>query len=232
MKKSIFLSALFLMGMSLVSCKNEERETTVDEEINPTMTETETMTNDGFAEYDANSDSQWDENEFTESYQGEFSGYDADTSGDLNNEEFVAATFITTDRNRDSSITREEWDAGFRNNYGSFVSEEDYSKFDTDKSGDLSNEEWNVAFTKTTWFTKLDADQNKTVSSEEWNKANFSRWDRNGDGFLNRQEFQAYNQARMSGNNVQGMQNSSNMNSSNSQSSNTTNNLNNDGQRN
>lgn len=201
MKKLIFLfGLLFSISTCFVSCKETEREvgeTEILEDDTETELGEEGMTDNSFAQYDANRDNQWDENEFTESYQGEFSGYDADTSGDLSNEEFTGATFKSTDRNRDNSIDRQEWDEGYNNSYGEFAKKEDFDRFDTDKSGDLSDAEWNQGFVQSTWFVTYDTDKNKNVSSQEWNRANFSRWDRNDDGFLDQQEFQSYNQSRM-----------------------------------
>lgn len=200
MKKSNFLPGILLMaGLTLMSCRNENREADdlEDTEITP-VTETETTIDNSFAQYDANRDDQWDENEFSESYQGNFSGYDSfdnDSSGELNTKEFYIATFRTIDRDGNQSINRQEWDEGYNNSFGDYSDEEDFDIFDTDQSGDLSESEWDQGFTKTTWFVTYDVDKNETVSNQEWTKANFSAWDTNNDGFLNEQEFQAYNKA-------------------------------------
>lgn len=230
MKKPIYLfSLLFMLGVSLMSCRDEARETdTLDDDINTTVTEPTTTTDDSFAQYDTNRDNQWDENEFSQSYQSEYSGYDRDASGDLNNEEFSGATFRSTDRNRDNTISRQEWDEGYNNTYGDYTNQDDFDRFDTDQSGDLSDTEWNQGFGQSNMFSTYDEDQNNSVSMQEWTRANFSRWDRNGDGYLDQQEFQEYNRAMMQNNNTGG----NNMNQQGTQNNNTQNNQNTNNQNN
>lgn len=215
MKKLFYLPGIiFMAAVTLMSCRNENRQADdLDDDV--TVTETETMRNDGFTQYDTDRDDRWSENEFSESYQREFSGYDRDTSGDLNNEEFTAATFRSIDRDRNNTISRQEWDEGYNNDFGDYANQDDFDRFDTDRSGDLSDTEWNEGFRESNWFGTYDEDQNQTVSSQEWNRAAFSRWDSNNDGYLDRQEFEAYNRAM--GNNTM---NSGNMNQNNSQNRN------------
>lgn len=197
MKRFILVfTFLFTVSSSFLACKETEREVG-ETEILEQEEETEVLEDgamdDGFGTFDANRDNRWDENEFSESYQGEFSGYDADASGDLNNEEFTGATFRSTDIDRNNSINREEWDEGYNSVYGDYANEDGFDLFDTDKSGDLSDSEWNEGFRQSNWFTSYDADRNSSVSNQEWTRANFSNWDRNDDNFLDQQEYQSYN---------------------------------------
>lgn len=213
MKKLFYLPSLFFMAaITLMSCRNETREADDLDDVNTTITEPETTMDEGFTQYDRNRDNRWDENEFSESYQGEFSGYDADTSGDLNNEEFTGATFRSVDRDRNNTINRQEWDEGYNNTFGDYANQDDFDRFDTDRSGDLSDTEWNQGFAESNWFGTYDEDQNQAVSGQEWSRANFSRWDRNNDGYLDEQEFQEYNRSMQGTGNM----NSGNMNQNNS----------------
>ena len=223
MKKIIKLPVIFIMAAAaLISCRNETRQADdLDDDINTTTT-TGTLQDDGFAQFDTDRDDRWNENEFSESYQAEFSGYDTDTAGSFNQEQFSAATFRSVDRDRNNSISRQEWDEGYNNSFGDHVNQDDFDRFDTDQSGDLSDAEWNEGFRESNWFGTYDQDQNQTVSRQEWNRANFSRWDRNGDGYLDRQEFDAYNRA-MAGNNSM---NSANRNQSQNQNNRNQNNQN------
>lgn len=200
MKRPILiLSFLFTLSSVLWACRDAERdgqEVEIMEERDTEFYEEDGAMDGGFGAYDANMDNQWDENEFSEAYQADFSGYDAQTWEDLNNDNFYEATFRDVDRNWDSIVDRDEWDAGYDDNFGEYVDRGDFDRFDTDQSGDLSTEEWTQGFSQSDWFTSYDTDQNRAISSEEWTRANFSRWDRNGDGVLDQQEFQAYNRAR------------------------------------
>lgn len=220
MKRLVLIFAFLFTGSIFFSaCKDNERgggEVEIMEDNSETETfEGQGAMDGGFGAYDANRDNQMDENEFSEAYQADFSGYDADTSGDLNDQEFSQATFRSADRNRDNMVTREEWDEGRRNTFGDYADEEDYTRFDTDRSGTLSDAEWNQGFTKSDWFGTYDADRNNAVSQQEWTRADFSRWDRNGDGVLDQQEFQAYNQSMTGSDNMNsGNQNIQNNNTS------------------
>lgn len=206
MKRNILLLALLITASGVFqSCRDTERETgdteILEDEVK-TNPGTMDAVDDGFGAFDTNTDDQWDENEFSEAYQSDFSGYDSDASGDLSSEEFSGATFRSTDRNQDNTISRDEWDAGRSDNFGNYAASEDFDRFDTDQSQDLSASEWNEGFRDSEWFSSTDTDRNNTVSDEEWTRANFSRWDRNGDGVLDRQEFQTYDRMmRNTGNN-------------------------------
>ncbi|WP_029036734.1 EF-hand domain-containing protein [Salinimicrobium xinjiangense] len=204
MKTNILLFSILLgLSSTFLACKDTEREAgevEILEERDPDLYEDDGAMDGGFGSYDANRDNQWDENEFSESYQAEFSGYDADISGNLNNEEFSRANFKNADSNRDNNISREEWQEGYLNTYGEYASEDDFTRFDIDENDQLSETEWNQGFSRSNWFRTYDRDQNNSVSMEEWISANFKRWDRNNDGVLDRQEFQTYNRVMMGNN--------------------------------
>lgn len=195
-RQIIILAFLFMASNVFLACKDTEREADeveiIEEDLETERTDDGAM-DGGFGNYDENRDDQWDENEFSEAYQANFSGYDDDTTGDLNEEEFAAATFRSTDLNRDNSIDRQEWDEGYSTSFGDYAESEDFDRFDTDRSGGLSDTEWSTGFAESEWFSSYDADQDKTVNEGEWTRANFSRWDKNGDGFLSKEEFETYN---------------------------------------
>lgn len=195
-RQIIILALLFTASNFLLACKETEREAEeveiIEEDREMERVDDGAM-DGGFGSYDANRDDQWDENEFSEAYQADFSGYDDDTTGDLNEEEFAGATFRSTDLNRDNSVDRQEWDEGITTSFGDYAKKEDFDRFDSDRSGGLSDAEWSTGFAQSNWFTSYDADQDKAVNAGEWTRANFSRWDKNGDGFLSKEEFETYN---------------------------------------
>lgn len=207
MKRLILIfTFLFAVSSSFTGCRDNERgseEVDIMEEDRGTEDfEGQGAMDGGFGTYDTNRDNQLDEDEFGESYQEDFAGYDADTSGDLNDQEFSQATFRSADRDRDNSLNREEWDSGYRTTFGDYTNDEDFDRIDRDRSGTLSDAEWNQGFEESDMFGTYDADRNNSVSQQEWTRTNFSRWDRNGDGVLDQQEFQAYNQAMMGSNDM------------------------------
>lgn len=71
--------------------------------------------------------------------------------------------------------------------------------WDTDQSGDLSEEEFNAGITETGYYGTWDADGNGTLTEEEWNTgmeenlrgydSEYQQWDEDGDGDLTEDEF-------------------------------------------
>ncbi|NJW55566.1 hypothetical protein, partial [Salinimicrobium oceani] len=100
------------------------------------------------------------------------------------------------------SISRQEWDEGFNNSFGDYANQDDFDRFDKDRSGDLSNTEWNEGVAGSNWFGTFDEDQNSTISNQEWARRDFAAWDINKDGKLDQQEFQSYNSSKRNNGNM------------------------------
>ena len=72
-----------------------------------------------------------------------FSTWDADADGTVTSEEFGAGVFSTYDENDDNVLDEQEYEE-----YEAWddAEETDFDDYDTDTSGDISEDEWNEGF--------------------------------------------------------------------------------------
>ncbi len=145
-----------------------------------------------FSDFDTNQDGFLDADEIGDTYQNDFTTWDVDADGGLNEEEFSNTTFANTDVDDDDFIDEDEWDQGFSSMYGNYVDDTDFATFDTDADGGLSAEEWNAGFADTEWFTTYDADADTSVTETEWNTGLYTDWDVNNDGVIDENEYNAF----------------------------------------
>lgn len=154
-----------------------------------TETITVFMATPTFSDFDENEDGVLDADEVANAYQNDFTAWDTDGDGALNDEEFFNTTFGNTDADDDEMINQEEWDQGFASMYSNYVEDGDFGVFDADEDGELSNDEWNLGFTETEWFNTYDADASADVTEPEWDTGLFGDWDMDADGSIDEDEF-------------------------------------------
>ncbi len=193
MKKLIFLPSILLaLGISFTSCKDntdrEERVTEIDQ-IGTEETGMDEIAYSEFSQYDANRDGLYDQNEFGETYESEFSNMDNDSDGNLSKEEFYASTFDLVDKDQDGSITEEEWTRGNEAILNKRAEENEFSDFDTNSDNQINREEWKKGFEESNWFTSYDSNKDKLIQQEEWDNGFFDDWDLDDDGSLSEEEF-------------------------------------------
>lgn len=192
MKRLILLfTFLFTVSSSFLACKDASPEPEVaEDEVNTDVFEDEQE--DDFGMYDANDDNMWDESEFAQTGNNDIAEWDADQDQNLNNDEFYNSTFTTVDRNRDNSITEDEWNEGRNSIYGDYADNDDFNLFDTDDDGMIENTEWNEGFADSEWFNSFDENDDELVDNNEWNSGLFDDWDANNDGFWDEDEYGSY----------------------------------------
>ncbi len=145
-----------------------------------------------FSDFDTNEDGFLDADEIGDTYQNDFTTWDVDADGGLNEDEFYATTFGNTDVDNDDLISEDEWNQGYASMYGNYSEDTDFATFDTDADGSLSSEEWRTGFGESTWFTTYDADADTSLTEDEWNTGIFNDWDTDADGMISEDEYNTY----------------------------------------
>ncbi len=188
MRKEI-ITIGFLLGIVLISCKDNKQENgdaEVDYESSQELVTGE-ETNGKFEEFDKNMDEKWDNEEFKNFFESNFSEFDTDNDGNLDANEFYAINFRYVDKDNDKTVSPEEWNEGYNYLYGTY--ESDFDIFDADKDGILDTDEWNIGLADSEWFNDFDENDDGKISAEEWENGLFESWDDNQDGFIDNDEY-------------------------------------------
>lgn len=170
MKKFILLLAFLLtVSSSFLSCKATD-----------------------YAEYDLNSDGMLDADEYGDAYNEEWSTWDADGDGYLNDNEFYDTAYGWVDADNDDLISENEWNDGYNNLYDDYGTVGDFGEYDINDDGALDDNEWTEGWGDSEWFNDYDANNDELLDNNEWDTGVFSSWDEDGDGFWNDNEFGTY----------------------------------------
>ena len=144
-----------------------------------------------FSDFDENSDGTLDINEVPNIYADNFSEWDTDDNGSLNEDEFLSTTFNFTDADDDSGVDEDEWNMGFDTTFGNFVGD-DFATFDSDADGVLDEEEWNSVFSESAWFGDFDTNDDAMLEETEFDEGLFGEWDTNDDDTIDEDEFNVF----------------------------------------
>ena len=169
MKRTIFLlTFLFTLSSAFTSCRdnNEAENGVAEDELNTDALEDEPEVAEGFAEFDQDDDSRWNEEEFTASNTRGIAEWDENQDDSLDQNEFYTATFNTVDVNRDSNLDETEWNEARENRYGDYIAEDDWDLFDANDDNMIDSEEWNTGLADSEWFGTYDADDNEFIDDE------------------------------------------------------------------
>ncbi|MDT0645736.1 hypothetical protein RM545_03455 [Zunongwangia sp. F260] len=159
------------------------------EMITVTMEDTETS---AFADFDTNADGNIDEDEFDAFYDYDYTAWDIDEDGVLDEDEFYTVNFANADTDDDDVLSEDEWNTGYTTMYGTYYDDEDFSVYDTDEDGFLSDEEWNASLVDSPWFDEYDANTDTYVDVNEYRTGLYNTWDTDFDGYLNESEYNVY----------------------------------------
>lgn len=111
--------------------------------------------------------------------------------GVYDDEAFYESSYQRFDTNRDEKLNKEEWENGFDETYGHYVSE-DYEGYDYNNDGYLSYGEYQKSMEKTDYFKDYDKNRDNTVDSNEYSEKVFDSYDRNKDDYLDASEYGEY----------------------------------------
>ena len=192
MKKLILLFAfLFTISSSFTSCRNkvEEENTVAEDEL---ATQDEEVETTEWEENDMNDDGMWGSDEYADAYEEDWSNWDSNSDGNLDDNEFYDTSYGWVDSDNDELINEEEWDEGFNNLFGDYGTEEDFTEYDVNNDGSLDEDEWFQGWGDSDWFNDFDANDDSYVDNNEWETGLFDNWDENDDGSWNEDEYNAY----------------------------------------
>ena len=103
-----------------------------------------------------------------------FGDFDADGSGDLNEDEFYGGVYEDWDANDDGYVDEKEFGTGVGTYYDDYDYAEygDYNEWDADNNDDeLDEEEFDASVTDTGVYDEWDADGNDAIERSEFNEA-------------------------------------------------------------
>lgn len=169
MKRSaLFFSFLIVLSSSFLSCAT------------------------GFADYDRNDDSLWELDEFGAAYNEDWTTWDSDADGYLDDNEFYDTSYGWVDEDDDGLIDEKEWNNGYNNLYGDYGTVGDFGEYDLNDDDYLDENEWSAGWGDSDWFNDYDANDDELVDNNEWDEGIFDTWDDNDDGFWNDDEFDTF----------------------------------------
>ena len=151
--------------------------------------------NDDFKSCDADKDKKISKTEFSEQFSEDVKeGKDlmpGSDKGVYDDETFYESSYRNYDKNRDEKLSKEEWETGFDETYGHYVSE-DYEGYDYNNDGYLSYEEYQKSLENTDYFKDWDKNRDNNVDSSEYSEKMFDSYDRNKDNYLDESEYGEY----------------------------------------
>lgn len=71
----------------------------------------------------------------------------------------------------------------------SVVHADEWNEWDSDRSGDLSLDEWDAGFNEEGVYEEWDADRDGMLDGDEYSQGIFNRYDRNQDGIWDEEEY-------------------------------------------
>ena len=142
-----------------------------------------------FTDFDTDNDWWIEKNEFIDKFVKLYSE-DWDNTNDtkLDDEDFYLSTYMLIDKDNDDILDQEEWDFGFEEFFGEYITG-NFDMHDYDDDNIITYEEYFDSLYDTDYFLTWDVDKDTYLSQFELGEAVFENWDRNNNGVLGRGEF-------------------------------------------
>lgn len=145
-----------------------------------------------YEDFDTNSDDTVDREEFNQGYGNNFSQWDRNQDGTLDDREFYETTFNRMDEDGDGMLSQNEWENGYDNLYSDYVGTSDYSLYDEDGDEMISSEEFYMGMSDSDYYNTYDTNRDGSIDQTELSDTVFDTWDENGDGVIDRTEYDSY----------------------------------------
>lgn len=180
-KLAPFFTALFLMlGTSAFSQENGE--VLENEEVANTAV-------DGFNEWDADTDQNWNEDEYSawSENEGLYSTWDANADGFYDDNEINNGIFTDWDEDEDGFLSNDEYAKGnsaWEKEYG-----DHFDTWDANDDNLLDAEEYATGVNDSGLFGDWDTDNDEVYNEDELNRGFFGTYDRDDDGFVSDSEY-------------------------------------------
>ena len=146
-----------------------------------------------FTELDANEDALLDQDEFGAGLEesGIYEEWDADASGDLNQEEFQAGAFDAWDTDDDEALSEDEF-AGASEQWYEQNEAGTFEEWDTNDNGLLDQDEFNQGAETTGLYDEWDANEDEALGEDEFGEGMYARADLDEDAGLSEEESEGW----------------------------------------
>lgn len=146
-----------------------------------------------FKKFDTNIDNRLDTNEFRNVNAIYFQTLDTNQDKQIKMDEFFLFAFKQMDTNGNQTLDRDEWQHGRDNLFTDCMGSAKFSDYDKDGDKVLGIAEFKEAFSKTGCFNSYDSHTDGRINVKEMGDKLFQQLDVNGDGYIDKKEFEKYN---------------------------------------
>lgn len=141
-----------------------------------------------FNQYDANTDRQWDQDEFnTRMEENQTYQNWQNEEGTLTEDDFNRGTFNRWDVNNDNYLDTDEYTRGnsaWETDYGN-----NFDTWDRNRDSRLDVDEYNTGMTEAGIYSDWDTNRDGALDQDEFNQGTFNRMDINRDGRVDDTEY-------------------------------------------
>lgn len=152
-----------------------------------------TDSDNDFKKCDKNKDKKISQSEFSDRYSNDdnLTGDNQDVQYDEN--KFYESSYDLWDENKDSRLSEDEWKTGYDASYGEYL-DGDFSSYDVNQNGYLEIEEYQRALLDSDYYSSWDTNQDNSLDNEEYSAVVFQCADKNGDSYIDEDEYKEYNE--------------------------------------
>lgn len=147
-----------------------------------------------YNDFDANRDGGIDATEFNEGYQDRVTDWDVDGDDFVSDREFYDYNYNRMANTRTGKLSQDDWNKNYDNNrLQDYGIDRDFNSFDTNRDGNIDNDEYYNAMRNSTYYSSFDANRDNKVDRNELGEGVFNEADQNRDGTLDQNEYKGFN---------------------------------------